>query len=226
MTMLAVVLVVGLLIGGGVGWFMKPAEVVGGGDGEVVTVTEYQHPFKDKEVQIGYISSSASGLETMEPFLETIIEPDINEYIGKLGYGTSYNFVIDQADSQAAIHLEKVQSFKSMGLEVFIACFTGIASLPEWWVILGLIWISMALCCVFWSARTPKPEGMPRMKSVSAPSLGILAGTLRRSAAMSSSRPRLWPMSISIWDRISSSVAAGLWVASTRAQPGFLPSLA
>jgi branched-chain amino acid transport system substrate-binding protein len=56
----------------------------------------------------------------MEPFLETIIEPDINKYMAELGYGTTYTFVIDQADSQAAIHLEKVQSFKSMGLEVFI----------------------------------------------------------------------------------------------------------
>ena len=50
MTMLAVVLVVGLLIGGGVGWFMKPAETVTGGDGEVITVTEYEHPFAMKEV--------------------------------------------------------------------------------------------------------------------------------------------------------------------------------
>ena len=123
MTMLAVVLVVGLLVGGGVGWFMKPAETVtGDGDGgtTIVTETVYEHPFKNKEVKIGYISSSATGLETMEPFLETIIEPDINEYIAKLGYGTTFQFVIDQADSQAAIHLEKVQSFKSMGLEVFI----------------------------------------------------------------------------------------------------------
>jgi branched-chain amino acid transport system substrate-binding protein len=99
---------------------MKPAETTGGGDGDVITETVYEHPFKNKEVQIGYISSSASGLETMEPFLETIIEPDINEYVAKLGYGTSFTFVIDQADSQAAIHLEKVQSFKSMGLEIFI----------------------------------------------------------------------------------------------------------
>jgi branched-chain amino acid transport system substrate-binding protein len=118
MTMLAVVLVVGLALGGGIGYFLFSG---GGGDGETIVETVEQHPFKDKVVDIGYISSSASGLETTAPFLEDLTLPDINEYMSKLGYGVSFNFLIDQAESQAAIHLEKVQSFKSIG----VTCFLG-----------------------------------------------------------------------------------------------------
>ena len=56
----------------------------------------------------------------MVPFLEEIMQVDLNEYSAKLGHDTTFTYLIDQADSQAAIHLEKVQSFKSMGIEIFI----------------------------------------------------------------------------------------------------------
>jgi branched-chain amino acid transport system substrate-binding protein len=45
---------------------------------------------------------------------------DYNEYAVKLGYDVTFEYLIDNADSQAAVHLEKVQGFKSMGIDVFI----------------------------------------------------------------------------------------------------------
>ncbi len=46
--------------------------------------------------------------------------PDYNAYAAKLGYDVDFEYLIDNADSQAAIHLEKVQGFKSMDVNVFI----------------------------------------------------------------------------------------------------------
>ncbi len=121
MTLVAAVLVVGLLVGAGAGYYLAPTDGGGGGDtgtGDVPTVEK--NPLQGVDVELGYITSAASGLETMVPFLEEIMQADLNEFAEKLGQDTTFTYLIDQADSQAAIHLEKVQSFKSMGIEIFI----------------------------------------------------------------------------------------------------------
>jgi branched-chain amino acid transport system substrate-binding protein len=118
MTLVAAVLVVGLLVGAGAGYMLAPTD--GGGGGGTSTITVEQHPLEGMDVQLGYITSAASGLETYVPFLEEIMQVDLNNYAEKLGHDTTFTYLIDQADSQAAIHLEKVQSFKSMGIEIFI----------------------------------------------------------------------------------------------------------
>jgi len=74
----------------------------------------------ENTVQIGYISSTTSGLETSIPFLQEIIEPDLNAYASELGYNVNFKFVIDDAQGSATIHLEKVQGFKAMGIDIFI----------------------------------------------------------------------------------------------------------
>jgi ABC-type branched-subunit amino acid transport system substrate-binding protein len=118
MTIVAAVLVVGLLVGAGVGYYMAPAG--DGGDGETTTVTVEKNPLDGKTIQIGNIVASTAGLETAVPQYEDIIAGDINEYFAKLNYDTELEFLIDTADGQAAIHLEKVQSFKSMDITIFI----------------------------------------------------------------------------------------------------------
>jgi branched-chain amino acid transport system substrate-binding protein len=121
MTLVAAVLVVGLLVGAGAGYMLAPSDNGdGGGGGGTTEVIVEKHPLEGVDVQLGYITSAASGLETMVPFLEEIMQVDLNEYAAKLGHDTTFEYLIDQADSQAAIHLEKVQSFKSMGIEIFI----------------------------------------------------------------------------------------------------------
>ncbi len=118
MTLVAAVLVVGLLVGAGVGYYMAPAG--DGGDGETITVTVEKNPLEGKTIQIGNVVASTAGLETAVPQYEDLIAVDINDYFAKLNYDIDLEFLIDTADAQAAIHLEKVQSFKAMDLSVFL----------------------------------------------------------------------------------------------------------
>ena len=118
MTLVAAVLVVGLLVGAGVGYYMAPAG--GGGDGETITVTVEKNPLEGKTIQVGSVVASTAGLETAVPLFEDLIAVDINDYFSKMGYDVDLEFLIDTADGQAAIHLEKVQSFKAMDITVFL----------------------------------------------------------------------------------------------------------
>ena len=43
----------------------------------------------------------------------------MNAYAKTLGYGTTFTILVDDAQNQANIHLEKVQGFKSAGVTVF-----------------------------------------------------------------------------------------------------------
>jgi len=71
-------------------------------------------------VEIGVISSTTTQLETLVPYYEQIIEPDINAYCADLGLDVSFDFLLEDADGQVAIHLEKVQGFKADGVNLII----------------------------------------------------------------------------------------------------------
>lgn len=115
-TLAIVLLVVGLIVGGGVGYFAAPTQTE--------TVTEIQTveamPLDGKTVQIGYIASTTTGLETATPHIQQMVVPDINAYAAELGYDVDFEYLIDDATGQAAVHLEKVQGFKAMDVNVFI----------------------------------------------------------------------------------------------------------
>ena len=117
MTLVAAVLVVGLLVGAGVGYYMTPS-----GTGETITDTIEVEvaPLGGKTVQLGYIASTTTALETTPPLVIDIMQSDYNDYVKKLGYDMEFEYLIDCADGQAAIHLEKVQAFKSMDVNIFI----------------------------------------------------------------------------------------------------------
>jgi branched-chain amino acid transport system substrate-binding protein len=116
MTLVAAVLV-GLIVGAGAGYYMAPSG--DGGGGETTTVTVEKHPLDGETVQVGYIASTTAALETTVPLVEDLTGAHINEYMDKLAYDVEVEFLIDTADGQAAIHLEKVQGFKSMDVEIF-----------------------------------------------------------------------------------------------------------
>jgi len=116
-TLAIVLLVVGLVVGAGAGYFLAPS----GGDGADGTGTvTVQAPLEGKTIQIGYISSTTVGLETGTPLVQEICVPDYNEYAALMGYDVDFEYLIDDATGQAAVHLEKVQGFKSMDINVFI----------------------------------------------------------------------------------------------------------
>lgn len=115
-TLAIVLLVVGLVVGGGVGYFAAPTQT----ETVVETETVEVMPLDGETIQLGYISSTTTGLETNQPHIEDMMTPDYNEYAAKLGYDVDFEYLIDDATSQAAVHLEKVQGFKSIGVDIFI----------------------------------------------------------------------------------------------------------
>jgi len=118
MTLAIVLLVAGLIVGGGIGYFAAPPKVVAG-SGTTITSVITQLPLKNVAVKLGYIASDTTGLETGKPYHEQVIAPDMNKYSQLLGYGTTFTYLVDDAQGQANTHLEKVQGFKSAGITVF-----------------------------------------------------------------------------------------------------------
>ena len=115
--MMAVLLVVGLVIGGGVGYFAAPK---GAGETEYITETVEVHPLEGKTIQIGLTTSSTAGLETTVPFVDDILEPDLEEFMDAIGLGITMDFLIEDNQGTAAIALEKTQTFKAMGVNLVI----------------------------------------------------------------------------------------------------------
>lgn len=112
LTLIIVMLVIGLGIGGGIGYMAAPTkETV-----KEVTVTVTKNPLKDVTLKIGDIVASTSGLETEKPLIDQIMMKDLNDYLSDLGFGMKVQILLDDAQSQPSIHLEKVQSFKSQGI--------------------------------------------------------------------------------------------------------------
>jgi len=118
-TMLAVLLVVGLVIGAGAGYMLAPK----GGEQIVevpVEVPVEVHPLAGKTLQIGRTASSTEGLETTVPLIDEIIEPDIQDYWDVTGLDITLNVLIEDCQSSESIALEKTQSFKAMGVDLVL----------------------------------------------------------------------------------------------------------
>lgn len=116
--MLIALLVVGLVIGGGIGYFAAPK---GTGDGEIVEVPVEVpvevHPLAGKTITIAALYSSDPGFESYDPMGE-IAAIDIQEYLDKLDLDITYNWMSDSVASDLAIAMEKVQSYHAMGNDI------------------------------------------------------------------------------------------------------------
>jgi len=113
-TMVAIYVVVGLLVGGFAGYSLAPPETI------TEKIQVEVNPLQGQTVQIGYVTSQASNLEYVVPNVQDIIMEDINDYAARMNYDVDFEWLIDSADSQAAIHLEKVQGFKAMDVNIFM----------------------------------------------------------------------------------------------------------
>ena len=109
-----VVAVVVLVIGGSIGYFAAPKQT----ETEIVTQTVEVAPLDGKNIQMGYLTGT-TGLEAAQPWYDEITK-DINSYAQLLGYDVTFEYMIDTHQDQSAIHLEKVQAFKSMGVDIVI----------------------------------------------------------------------------------------------------------
>jgi branched-chain amino acid transport system substrate-binding protein len=112
--MLVILLVVGLVVGAGAGYFLAP--------GKTETVTEYitEIPLDGTTIRFGNIYSDDANLETTEPLMMDIIKPRLNSYLSMLGYDVDVEILNDNALETPAIHLEKVQGFHSIGVDLVI----------------------------------------------------------------------------------------------------------
>ncbi len=76
-----------------------------------------------RTIKIGVIASNTEDMETEVTFFERIIEPDINEYMKKLPRQfppLRFDFLVEDAQGSPEIHLEKVQQFHAMGVDLII----------------------------------------------------------------------------------------------------------
>ena len=113
--MLVILLVVGLVVGAGAGYLIAPKK-----EGETVIEYVTEVPLDGETIQIGNIYSDDANLETTEPLMTDILTPRINEYLSMLGYDVDLEFLNDNALESAAIHLEKVQGFHAIGVDLVI----------------------------------------------------------------------------------------------------------
>ena len=77
-------------------------------------------PLAGKTVRIGQITAQTPELEWDVPYIDEIVSADLNKFADMLGYDVTFEILNDNADAQAAVHLEKVQSFKAM--DVSLVC--------------------------------------------------------------------------------------------------------
>jgi len=107
-------LLVGLGIGGGIGYYAAPAKV------EEVEVTVEVNPLDGKTIRIGATTAGQNELEFSAPLFDEAITGDINDYCKKLGYDVTFEYLLEQGEYSASVGLEKVQAFKAMGVNLLI----------------------------------------------------------------------------------------------------------
>jgi len=118
MTLAIVLLVAGLIVGGGIGYFAAPSKTVTVGTTTVQTVTAL--PLKGQTIKLGYIASSTTSLETGKYLMESMCFPDLNKQMQALNWGApTFTDLLEDATGQDNVHLEKVQGFLSLGDTVF-----------------------------------------------------------------------------------------------------------
>jgi len=111
--MAIILLVAGLVVGGGIGYFAAPRQAT------TSTPTTTGLPLKGATVKLGYIASDTTALETGKPHHEQIITPDLNAWAKAIGWGgVQFVYLSDDAQGQSNTHLEKVQGYKSEGITI------------------------------------------------------------------------------------------------------------
>jgi len=126
-TVLIAIAIIGLIIGGGIGYTMAPTKTieveVPSGDtitvevpGETVTI-EVKVPALSGTIPIGYLYSNTGHIDSSGPAANIAIE-EVNEYVEALGLDVTFELVEECAEGQATIALEKFQSLVARGVKV------------------------------------------------------------------------------------------------------------
>ena len=83
----------------------------------VSLASSLQLVYCEKTVQIGVIAPN--GIDEYAAII-SIANDDINDYMASKGLDYRFTYIIEDAQGNAALHLEQVQSFRSMGINLLI----------------------------------------------------------------------------------------------------------
>ena len=115
--MMIVLLIVGLVIGVPVGYFVAPTKTVEVEVPGETTTVEVPVPALSGTIPIGFIYASTGHVDTTAPAVNIAVE-EVNEYVKSLGLDLEFELVEECAESQATIALEKFQSMVARGVKV------------------------------------------------------------------------------------------------------------
>jgi len=114
---MVVLLIVGLVIGVPVGYFMMPTKTVEVEvPGETVEV-QVPVPALSGTIPIGFIYANTGHIDTTGPAVHIAVE-EINEYVKALGLDLEFELVEECSEGQGTIALEKFQSMVASGVKV------------------------------------------------------------------------------------------------------------
>ncbi len=109
-----VLIVIFLIVGAGLGYYVSPPKEVQVTQTQVVS----KPPLEGKTINVGFISAATSSLETYTTYYKNVVDPDMNAYLKMLGYPVTFQTLVDDANNQVNQHLEKVQGFHSQGVNI------------------------------------------------------------------------------------------------------------
>lgn len=111
-TMLAIVLIIGLIVGAGGVYLLVPPKT------ETVTEQVEVYPLSGQTVKIGCITPD--GIEPRQTFYQQVIEKDINDYMDSLGLDVTFEFVLKDAAGSESNHINMVEELNDEGISIFI----------------------------------------------------------------------------------------------------------
>jgi branched-chain amino acid transport system substrate-binding protein len=115
-TMMAVLLIVGLIVGAGVGYFAMPQKTVEVEvPGETETV-EVEVPALSGEIPIGVLYASTNHIDTSGVAAQIAVE-EVNEYVEDLGLDLEFVLIEECAEGDSTLALEKFQSMVAQGVK-------------------------------------------------------------------------------------------------------------
>ena len=115
--MMIVLLIVGLIIGVPVGYFVAPTKTVEVEVPGETTTVEVPVPALSGTIPIGFIYANTGHIDTTGPAVNIAVE-EVNEYVKSLGLDLEFELVEECSEGQATIALEKFQSMVARGVKV------------------------------------------------------------------------------------------------------------
>jgi len=111
-TTMIILVIVGLVIGAPIGYFMAPTKTVEvPGEKETVKV-----PSLSGEIPLGVMYASAGHIDTAGPAIQIALE-EVNDYVDRLGLNVTFTIIEENCQSESTIALEKFQSLVASGVE-------------------------------------------------------------------------------------------------------------